>query len=202
MKKSQEQSSFVATLPVMETERLILREWSLKDAPEVDTHFSDEDVVKMTGSKPFPYLPNTAYGSIATRHGRYLRGMCYDFAIVDPTTKAIIGGCGVFKRTPDAPFELGYWIGKAYWGKGIASEAAKCVMDWAKQALNPDMIVAGHFADNPASGRILDKLGFGRVGGIDETIPMYSLARGTTAPGYTYIWPAQKAAITPLSALH
>lgn len=202
METSKDQSSFVATLPVIVADRITLRQWTLKDAPEVDIHFSDEDVVKMTGSKPFPYLPNTAFGSIASRHGKYLRGLCYDFAIIENSSKAIIGGCGVFKRTSNAPFELGYWIGKTHWGKGFASEAGHLVMDWATKTLNLDFIVAGHFKDNPASGRILEKLGFGRVGDKNETVPMFSLARGEKFPGFVYIWPASKAAITPISALH
>jgi len=202
MAENPKQRQTVPKLSVLNTERLLLRAWTLEDAPAVDKAFADEDVVKMTGSKPYPYLPNTAFGSIAARTGKYLRGEMFDFAITDKTTNELVGGVGVFKRQSKSPYELGYWLAKPHWGKGYATEAAKKLMEWATQTLNADMIVAGHFEDNPASGRILYKLGFEQVGGPKETIPMYSLARGGRFPGYVYIWPAEKAATTPLSALH
>ncbi len=202
MVQHQQQLNSVSELPVMHSDRLTLRAWTLNDAPEMDALFSDIDVVKMTGSKPYPYFPKSSFGAIATRFGKYLRKEMFDFAVTKSQTGTLIGGCGVFKRKPNSPLELGFWLGKPYWGKGYATEAAKQVMAWAQTALKADMIVAGHFEDNPVSGRILYKLGFEQIGGHKETVPMYSLARGGRFPGYVYIWPAEKAATTTLSALH
>ncbi len=194
--------SRISALPVLETEHLSLRPWKLDDGPAIDAHFNNYDVAKMTGSKPYPYLPNSGFGVIASQRGKFLRGLCYEFALISKDTNAVAGGCGVFKRKPTSNFELGYWLGAEYWGKGFATEAGLAVLDWAKTALDVDTFVAGHFADNPASGRVLTKLGFGRVGNEDDTVPMFSLARGNRSPGLVYIWPASKAATTPLSALH
>ncbi|MFC7292135.1 GNAT family N-acetyltransferase [Hirschia litorea] len=202
METRDDTSRRITTLPVLETAQLTLRPWKLDDGPAIDAHFSNYEVAKMTGSKPYPYLPNSGFGVIASQHGKFLRGLCYEFALICKDTQEIAGGCGIFKRKPTSHYELGYWLGQKHWGKGLATEAGNAVLDWAKAALDADTFVAGHFADNPASGRVLTKLGFARVGKENETKPMFSLARGGRSPGLVYIWPASKAATTPLSALH
>ena len=83
----------------------------------------------------------------------------------------LIGAIGAHKRGEDG-FEMGYWFGRPYWGQGFATEAATAFVSEANKlgALN-----AGHFVDNPASGRVLSKVGFTYTG---ETLAMFSLGRG------------------------
>ena len=73
----------------------------------------------------------------------------------------LIGACGLGKHNGEA--ELGYWIARPYWGLGFASEAGCAVMKIA-QAVGHRKLVSGHFIDNPASGRVLQKLGFRSTG--------------------------------------
>ena len=78
----------------------------------------------------------------------------------------------------DGEIELGYWIARDYWGRGYATEAARAVLKLAK-TLGHRRISAGHFTDNPASGRVLTKVGFEPTG---EVRSRFSLARGSEAP--------------------
>ncbi len=81
--------------------------------------------------------------------------------------------------------EIGYWIGRPYGGQGIASEAACAAMDWVRRDWRRRVAVAGYFADNPASGRVLERAGFLHTGEIQHRL---SLARGETAPTRMMVW--------------
>jgi RimJ/RimL family protein N-acetyltransferase len=70
------------------------------------------------------------------------------------------GSVGLDDTGKGTHFELGYWLGKPYWGRGYVSEAAAAVVEYAFGWLNQPALVAGYFVDNPASGRVLEKLGF------------------------------------------
>jgi RimJ/RimL family protein N-acetyltransferase len=88
----------------------------------------------------------------------------------------LIGGCGIH-RDSEGALELGYWIARPYWGLGFATEAARAVMGIARATgLSP--LRAGHFADNPASGNVLRKIGFRFTGRIERR---YSVGRRAEA---------------------
>jgi RimJ/RimL family protein N-acetyltransferase len=89
----------------------------------------------------------------------------------------LVGGAG-FGRMAGGGVELGYWIARAHWGKGYALEAGRQLIEIAR-ALGLNRIEAGHFIDNPASGRVLEKLGFRPTG---RTVPRHSCARGGEVP--------------------
>lgn len=80
----------------------------------------------------------------------------------------------LFRSTPDAALEIGYWIGKPYWGQGLSTEAARAIIKEARETLGVEALLAGAFADNPASLRVLQKLGF-KPTGIEEMY--FSMAR-------------------------
>jgi RimJ/RimL family protein N-acetyltransferase len=75
--------------------------------------------------------------------------------------------------------ELGYWIARRHWGRGFATEAGRAVLETARHSLRLKRLGASHFLDNPASGRVLEKLGFKPTGRI---VPHYSAGRGEAAP--------------------
>jgi RimJ/RimL family protein N-acetyltransferase len=86
----------------------------------------------------------------------------------------------------DGPFpEIGYWIARAHWGQGYATEAATAMRDWVSQTFGCRAIVAGHFADNDASGRVLVKCGFLYTGEVQSR---FSLARGEDAMTRMMVW--------------
>jgi RimJ/RimL family protein N-acetyltransferase len=90
----------------------------------------------------------------------------------------LVGTIGIGRR-PDGALELGYWIGRPYWGRGYATEAGRAVLAIAREGLRLPHLYSSHFLDNPASGRVLEKLGFRPTGQI---VPRFSAGRGEAAP--------------------
>ena len=93
----------------------------------------------------------------------------------DLAGEGMIGCMGAHQKEGDA-FEVGYWFGRPFWGRGFATEALK---GFTFEARKLGQLQAGHFVDNPASGRVLEKSGFAYTG---ETPKLFSLARGESVP--------------------
>ena len=91
--------------------------------------------------------------------------------------EGVVGGLGFF-TPPDGRLEVGYWIGRDWWGRGLATEALSGALAWAGRDWRRRYVVAAHFADNPASGQVLVKAGFLYTG---EVKPLPSRARGAPA---------------------
>ena len=157
----------------IKTERLVLRPLTLEDAPAFSKLASDYDIAKMTGSIPHPFPLFSAEFKIMYLRRQKERGLAYPYAITR-NGRELMGVIDLFRSAPDAALEIGYWIGKPYWGQGLATEAAKAVIQEARDTLGVKALLAGAFVDNPASLRVLDKLGFQPTG--DEEM-YFSMAR-------------------------
>jgi [ribosomal protein S5]-alanine N-acetyltransferase len=171
---------------IIESERLILRTPLPGDAETFVKALSDRDVVRQTGSVPHPYKRADADAFIAGGSTSAASGRGWTFSIV---FEQQVAGTVSLVRVDDV-LELGYWIDRAFWGRGLATEAAGRVLDWARQTLHEDSFIAGHFADNPASARVLIKLGFRHVGDAD----MPSRARDGLSRSHQYTLNAPAAA--------
>ena len=156
----------------LETERLLLRPPDFRDVPAITSWIGDYDVSKNLASVPYPFRESDAHDFVAHAIEGRARGEKFDFALEQKDGVRFMGCCGV--RLKDGRFRLGYWLGKPYWGHGYMSEAAKKVISFAFHDLKATSVTAGWFHDNPASGRVLEKLGFGH----DGCEPALSLARG------------------------
>jgi [ribosomal protein S5]-alanine N-acetyltransferase len=157
----------------LESERLLLRVPEGSDAPTVAALMNDWEVVKNLASAPFPYLEEHARDFIGRQEAGRAKGTDFVFAITRKSDGALMGKCGLHMK--DAPgFEMGYWLGRPYWGLGYATEAAAQVLAFGFRNLRAETIWAGWFHDNPASGRVLEKLGFKPNGGDQRD----SAARG------------------------
>jgi RimJ/RimL family protein N-acetyltransferase len=146
---------------VLETQRLRLRRFELKDAEQVTKLANNWDVARMLGRMPYPYVIDHAkdfLGRIATDTDSKT-----DFVFAFTTGGPIMGAIGLHLRDGGA-FELGYWLGEPFWGKGYATEAAERLVRFAFTDLDTDRLLAGHFFDNAASGRVLAKAGFRYIG--------------------------------------
>ena len=154
----------------IETKRLKLRRLRMSDAPRVARFCGDPAVGRNLASTPLPYLEAVAEGWIMITRARAPRGRDFVFA-VDLEGEGLIGVIGANKREGES-FEVGYWFGRPYWGQGFATEATRSFVV-AASALG--VLEAGHFVDNPASGRVLTKAGFAYTG---EVKPQFSLGRG------------------------
>jgi len=158
------------------TERLLLRPGWIEDAPALHAAVADEAVVRNLAHAPWPYTRLDAERFL-TRERPPHEPSSLIFLRTDGAPR-LIGGIG-FGRTPANELELGYWIARPYWGRGYASEAGRAVIDHARESLRIPRLTAGHFLDNPASGRVLAKLGFHPVGRIALR---YSAGRGEPVP--------------------
>lgn len=152
------------------TERLLLRPSWPEDAGQLYRAIADEGIVRNLARAPWPYTMDDAAWFAALEHS----DMFPNFMLMLRTNAApkLIGSCGLGERDGEA--ELGYWIARPFWGNGFAAEAAKAVVDIAR-ALGHRKLVSGHFTDNPASGRVLRKIGFRPLGRVANR---YSVARG------------------------
>jgi RimJ/RimL family protein N-acetyltransferase len=153
----------------IETKRLKLRRLRMSDAPRIAQFCNDPGVGRMLAQTPLPYLEAAAEGWIMIARAR-APGAHYTFA-VDIEGEGIIGCVGAHAQK-DGGFEIGYWFGRPYWGQGLGTEAVGAFIG-AARALGP--LTAGHFVDNPASGRLLRKVGFDYTGEIKR---MFSMGRG------------------------
>jgi RimJ/RimL family protein N-acetyltransferase len=157
------------------TERLLLRPGWAEDAPALFQAIADEAIVRNLATAPWPYGFADAEAFLM-RERRPHDAACLIFLRGDGAPR-LVGGAG-FARTPDGEVEFGYWIARPYWGNGFATEAGAALIANARETLRLPRLVAGHFIDNPASGKVLRKLGFRPTG---VTVQRHSAGRGAEA---------------------
>ncbi|MBC2651435.1 GNAT family N-acetyltransferase [Novosphingobium flavum] len=157
------------------SERLFLRPAWPEDWSDLFRAVSDAEICRNLAAVPWPYRPEDAqwYAGQAqdARHPHFLVTLPGSKGGETIGTVALMAGAG--GRT-----ELGYWIGRAHWGRGFATEAVRAALVLAR-TLGHSEIHAAHFHDNPASGRVLRKAGFLPSGRIESC---FSRARGVAVP--------------------
>lgn len=144
-----------ACIPVLETERLILRAPQLGDVNAVAALANDKRIAENTRRIPHPYARRDAEDFIAAVN---VPGGETAFVIA-LRDGPIVGACGLAMQDEGAP-DVGYWLGVKHWGKGYATEAVRAVIDYAFTDLGHEALSAGARVTNPASRRILEKCGF------------------------------------------
>ena len=158
------------------SQRLLLRPPWPEDWNQVLGGIADEGVVRNLARAPWPYRPEDARDFVS----RVVEPRFPRFLIARADDAALIGCIGIDPAGRDV--ELGYWIARDHWGQGYATEAGRAVLGIARM-LGHCKIVASHFLDNPASGRVLRKLGFAATGTIR---PRHSCGRGGKALAAEY----------------
>jgi ribosomal-protein-alanine N-acetyltransferase len=149
------------TQPVLSTERLLLRPLRAEDASEIERLAGAREVALNTLMIPHPYPAGEAVQWIATQDGS---GNARTFAITLRGDGRLLGAIGLMLTPEHERAEMGYWIGVPHWGNGYSTEAAGAMMDYAFGELGVNRIVAAHFARNPASGKVLQKIGMAHEG--------------------------------------
>jgi RimJ/RimL family protein N-acetyltransferase len=155
--------------------RLFLRPAFPEDRDAILAGIAEESIVRNLARAPWPYTADDARAFAMLPQDPRLPHF-----IVTLPGSGVIGSAGLGEHEGEP--ELGYWIARAHWGQGYATEAAGAVLRIAR-TLGHRRVVAGHFADNPASGKVLKKLGFlptGRPG------TRFSLARGAMVDSVEY----------------
>jgi len=163
------------------TERLLLRPFRRADAAEFARLAGEWEVASMTSDIPYPFSPAQAMGWLKPVRGEVR------FAI--ERDGRLIGGVGFYRR-PSGAGELGFWLGRPWWGRGLATEAAGAVVRCGLANRRLPGYSSAHFVDNHASARVLAKLGFeptgrGRIAcaarGHDMEVVVYWLGRERAA---------------------
>lgn len=166
------------------SERLLLRPVWPEDWRGIFSGIADEGIVRHLASAPWPYRETDAQAFAALpcepRTPRFVISRADDAAIV-----GCIGLEPMEEHADDGEecaVELGYWIARDFWGCGYATEAGRAVLEIAR-TLGHRRIIGSHFVDNPASGRVLARLGFVATG---RTLMRYSCGRQLRSPSLEY----------------
>jgi RimJ/RimL family protein N-acetyltransferase len=154
--------------PTLHTPRLILRPFTLADAPDVQRHVSDRDIAAMTLSIPHPYPDGGAEKWISSLPGKYEAGQFAGFAIIDRDSGALAGSISLTPEHAHGRAELGYWIAKPFWARGYATEASRAIIAFGFESLGLNKIHAAVFLKNPASDRVIRKIGMKWEGRLRE----------------------------------
>ena len=150
----------VKTAPTLHTEKLILRTFTLEDASDVKRLAWNPNVAS-TISIEYPYKDGLAQEWIEIAAKEYIEGNGPSFAVTLRSDGTLIGNVELVVRRhlPHNDAFIGFWIGEPYWNFGYCTEAAKVVIRYGFCECNLDQILAYHFKRNPASGRVLQKIG-------------------------------------------
>jgi RimJ/RimL family protein N-acetyltransferase len=148
----------------LETGRLALRPFTADDAAAVQRYAGLWEVARMTTRIAHPYPEGAAAEWIAGHAAARKKGEEVIFCVtLAEKVEAPLGAAGLHRIGP-GNYELGYWLAPAFWGQGLATEAARAMVVYGFEKLGAEALNSGHFADNPASGRVLVKAGFAANG--------------------------------------
>ncbi|MCG8428800.1 MAG: GNAT family N-acetyltransferase [Chromatiales bacterium] len=167
-------------MSICETERMLIRSLSLHDLPELSLMLSDPDVMK--------HSIRGICDEAATRKFIEWCLSCYDshgfgpWALIDKQDSQLIGFCGIGPERVGSieEIDLGYRLAKRYWGRGLASESAKAVLDYAFNEKQLDSVVVIIEPENVASIRVAEKVGFSGFENIlfhDRPVRLYRMTR-------------------------
>jgi 8-oxo-dGTP diphosphatase len=148
------------------TERLVLRPPVAADAASIHRLVNDWEVVRSLSSLPYPYPRTLADDWITSTEAQRLERTAYHLVItgVEDGQEMLIGCVGVRLDMTPRTGNLGYWVGRRFWGHGVATEAARRVASWALSHLPIDGLRAEVDAENPASAAVLRRIGFRETG--------------------------------------
>lgn len=156
-------------LPTLRTGRLLLRGFTLADAPRVRELAGSREVAATTLTVPHPYEDGIAEAWIRGHAAAWEQRGRLSLAV---TTGAdgLVGAIGLTVVPEHAHGEIGYWTGVPYWNRGLATEAAVAVLDYGFGELGLHRVLARHFTRNPASGRVMRKLGMVHEGTLRDHV--------------------------------
>lgn len=175
-----------ARLPTLTTDRLILRPFAPADAADVQRMAGSKQVASTTMNIPHPYEDGVAEKWIAGHAVAFAADKSLTLAISLTGDGRLVGAISLGINRRHRRAELGYWIGPEFWSNGYCTEAARAVLAYGFERLDLHRIVAHHLTRNPASGRVMNKIGMTHEGslrqhvdkwGVFEDLESYGLLR-------------------------
>jgi len=180
-------SPAVRGTPTLRTARLLLGVFVIEDAPELQRLAGDREIADTTLSIPHPYALDHALAWIGNQRREAVRGRATNFAVRLLSGSSLIGSVGLRDIDPEhLQAELGFWIGRDWWGQGYASEAAAAIIRFGFEELGLNRIYAHHMVRNPAAGKVLRHIGMQQEGvlrervrkwGVYEDVVLYAILR-------------------------
>jgi ribosomal-protein-alanine N-acetyltransferase len=168
---------------MLQSERLVLREFLDRDFEAVHAYASDLEVVRYLEWGPYSEAETRGFIERAQAHSSEDPRSVFELAVIEVQTNGLVGSIGL--HTKDSQAMLGYCFSRSAWGKGYATEAARLIADFGFQALGVQKIWAGCDSQNASSLRVLEKLGMRRdphsgrdcqIRGEWRTIVFYGIA--------------------------
>lgn len=160
----------MALLPVLETERLILKPFILEDAPAVTVLANDYELYKSTLHLPYPYDITCAVDWIQHHELHYSENGFVTLGAFLKGEEELIGAFSLGQVKSSNQGEVGYWVGRKYWGKGYASEATQALIAYGFGHLNLNRIYGRYLTMNPASQKVMEKNGMTFEGVLKEAV--------------------------------
>lgn len=170
--------------PTIETGSLWLKPFLIKDVPEMERLINDKEIAANTRTIDYPYPKGAGLLWISQHPKMWSTGEAAIFAIWQKEPNRLVGAAGLEVSKENHNAELGYWIGREFWGQGICTEAVKGVIEFGFKELGLHKIHAHHVTRNPASGRVMEKAGMTMEGmlkghvrkwGVFEDVAMYGI---------------------------
>jgi ribosomal-protein-alanine N-acetyltransferase len=156
--------------PTLETERLVLRPFVQEDARLVQRLCSDFAIADTTLNIPHPYEDGMAEAWISSHEVEHQAGSMAIFAVVEREGGQLCGAVGCSIQTAHDSGELGYWIAADRWSRGYATEAGGAMLSYLFEHSRLHRVEARHLVRNPASGRVMQKLGMRAEGVLREAV--------------------------------
>jgi [ribosomal protein S5]-alanine N-acetyltransferase len=173
--------------PTVRTSRLVIGPFDITDAEALQRLAGAREIADTTLSIPHPYELDHALAWIGNQRKESVRGRAVNFAVRLSSGSGLIGCAGLRDIDPEhLQAELGFWIGREWWGHGYASEAAAAVIRYGLGSLGLNRICAHHMIRNPPAGRVLERVGMQREGllrqrvrkwGVFEDVVLYAILR-------------------------
>jgi RimJ/RimL family protein N-acetyltransferase len=158
----------VALMEPIRTPRLLLRHFTPADVDDLVRLAGAREVAATTLRIPNPYSVVDAQNFVAAVADAEPNAHRLVFAVTVADSGALCGSCGLELDSMHQRAELGYWIGVPFWRQGYATEAAAAVTNCGLEQLGLHRVFSMHFVENPASGRVLQKIGMRHEGRVRE----------------------------------
>ena len=154
----------------MTTDRLRLRFFTEQDANDVQKLCNNINIYKTTLYIPHPYTVENALLWMKNHRKNFAENKGYEFAITNKETGELLGAIALSHNERHKQGELAYWIGEPFWNKGYGTEAAKAMLQFAFDVKGMHKVFARFFSSNPASGKIMQKIGMVEEGLLKDHV--------------------------------
>lgn len=156
--------------PSLRTARLLLRPFTADDAEKLERLVGAREIADTTANIPHPYPKGGGAVWIATHAPGWHAGTDITYAVTTASDGALVGAVSLHRDADHAHAEMGYWIAVEQWGRGYATEAAIALAWLGFARLDLHRLQARHLTRNPASGRVMRKLGMREEGVLRESV--------------------------------